>query len=1053
MSTTTNALPNYYMKAGMAPPEFPEEWRRPQLKGQPDLNFCIYELDYRIYPHPFAKYDPRQEGEVAVVDLHCCDKEGHAIMCHCHGFVPYFYTSIPEGFTAEHIQEFKNKLNAAMVEQTQSKYNIVTNVEIVEKRPIFGYTTNEKTRFLKVSTMLPKNVAACRTVLEGGGQNRITLSIQPSFQFQTYESNVDFIIRFMNDNHITGCSWVQLKSSDYSIRAVSDRKSISQFEIDCNYQSLVPLGTEGEWMALPPFRILSYDIEVGGTPDHFPTADQDPVIQICCYVAVQGEEHYRFSAAFVLNTCTPIVGSALFQFEKEEDLLKSFQRFIQFIDPEIITGYNICTFDTPYLVDRAKTLNALEFRELGRYLKEMSNAKDVIKGTKQLGSRETKDVVISGRIQYDMMVSIMNDFKLRSYSLNAVSAQFIGDQKEDVHFSMISKLQNGTATDRHRLAIYCIKDSFLPLQLMNKLLSFLTTVELARVCHVPISYVMGRGQQIRVFSQLLYKANERNMIIPAVKSQKSDDQYQGATVIEPTTGYYTTPIPTLDFNSLYPSIMIAHNICYSTIIRGKVDPSVPTELSPNGCRFVPHDVFPGVLPEILKELLSARKATKKLMAEEKDPMTKRVYDKRQLALKISANSVYGFTGATVGKLPCLDISESVTAYGRQMIEKTKNLVESKYTIENGYSDNAHVIYGDTDSVMVNFGNITLEEAIARGKEAADYVSEHFIAPIHIDFEKAYQPYLLISKKHYAGLLWTNPNKPDKIDAKGIESVRRDNCRLVQGVVQKVLNLLLVHKDPKSAEAFVKKIVSDLVSDHIDLSFLVISKALSKKGEDYKGKQPHVELAEKMRKRDPGSAPRMGDRIPYVITDAGKNAKAYEKSEDPIYVLEHGIPIDTKYYLENQLSGPLERLFGPIIGLEKVKGLLEGAHTQKKKVSTIRDIGDKANKKGSLFAFVKVSKKCICGKTKVGDNDVPTCKLCENRVPEVYQEKMNRVRYTEEEFTKLWTYCQRCQNSLLNPNICTARDCPIFYRRKKVQIELEETHKLIARFNDMPQCKD
>ena len=113
-----------------------------------------------------------------------------------------------------------------------------------------------------------------------------------------------------------------------------------------------------------------------------------------------------------------------------------------------------------------------------------------------------------------------------------------------------------------------------------------------------------------------------------------------------------------------------------------------------------------------------------------------------------------------------------------MIEKTKELVEGKFTVENGYAHNANVFYGDTDSVMVDFGNISLVDAIALGKEAVTYVSEHFPPPIRIDFEKAYFPYLLISKKHYAGLLWTRPDVYDKIDAKGIESVRRDNCRLV-----------------------------------------------------------------------------------------------------------------------------------------------------------------------------------------------------------------------------------------------------------------------------------
>merc|ERR1719316_2457162 len=93
-----------------------------------------------------------------------------------------------------------------------------------------------------------------------------------------------------------------------------------------------------------------------------------------------------------------------------------------------------------------------------------------------------------------------------------------------------------------------------------------------------------------------------------------------------------------------------------------------------------------------------------------------VLNGRQLALKISANSVYGFTGATVGQLPCLEISSSVTAFGRQMIDQTKAMVEAKYTIQNGYEHDAQVVYGDTDSVMIKFGLDDIAKAMELGKE-------------------------------------------------------------------------------------------------------------------------------------------------------------------------------------------------------------------------------------------------------------------------------------------------------------------------------------------------
>ncbi len=156
-------------------------------------------------------------------------------------------------------------------------------------------------------------------------------------------------------------------------------------------------------------------------------------------------------------------------------------------------------------------------------------------------------------------------------------------------------------------------------------------------------------------------------------------------------------------------------------------------------------------------------------------------------MQISANSVYGFTGATIGRLPCLAISSSVTAYGREMIEKTKQVVEAEYCRDKGRDHDAEVIYGDTDSVMVRFGPSDLEKVMAlgmsicsysmltiklvhhlQGAEAAELVTSEFIRPIKLEFEKVYFPYLLISKKRYAGLYWTKTTTYDKMDTKGIE---------------------------------------------------------------------------------------------------------------------------------------------------------------------------------------------------------------------------------------------------------------------------------------------
>ncbi|KAF5177335.1 Dna polymerase, partial [Thalictrum thalictroides] len=253
---------------------------------------------------------------------------------------------------------------------------------------------------------------------------------------------------------------------------------------------------------------------------------------------------------------------------------------------------------------------------------------------------------------------------------------------------------NGNSETRRRLAVYCLKDAYLPQRLLDKLMYVYNYVEMARVTGVPISFLLSRGQSIKVLSQLLRKAKQKNLVIPCVSKQGSGDStFEGATVLEARTGFYEKPIATLDFASLYPSIMMAYNLCYCTLVtpedvRKLNLPPECVNKTPSGETFVKSELQKGILPEILEELLAARKRAKADLKEAKDPLEKAVLDGRQLALKISANSVYGFTGATVGQLPCLEISSSVTSYGRQMIEHTKMLVEERFTTLGGYEHNA-----------------------------------------------------------------------------------------------------------------------------------------------------------------------------------------------------------------------------------------------------------------------------------------------------------------------------------------------------------------------------
>jgi DNA polymerase delta subunit 1 len=1016
-------------------------WARPPLSpaylsNSQSIIFQQLEID-SIIAESHKELLPGSSGQAPIIRMFGVTREGNSVCCFVHGFEPYFYIACPPGMGPDDISNFHQSLEGRMRESNKNAKvpKFVKRIEMVQKRSIMYYQQQKSQTFLKITVALPTMVASCRGILDRGLQ----IDGLGMKSFQTYESNILFVLRFMVDCDIVGGNWIEVPTGKYKKNART--LSYCQLEFHCLYSDLISHAAEGEYSKMAPFRVLSFDIECAGRKGHFPEAKHDPVIQIANLVTLQGEDHPFVRNVMTLKSCAPIVGVDVMSFETEREVLLAWRDLIRDVDPDIIIGYNICKFDLPYLIERAATLGIEEFPLLGRVKNSRVRVRDSTFSSRQQGIRESKETTIEGRFQFDLIQAIHRDHKLSSYSLNSVSAHFLSEQKEDVHHSIITDLQNGNAETRRRLAVYCLKDAYLPQRLLDKLMFIYNYVEMARVTGVPISFLLARGQSIKVLSQLLRKGKQKNLVLPNAKQSGSEQgTYEGATVLEARTGFYEKPIATLDFASLYPSIMMAYNLCYCTLVTPEdvrklnLPPEHVTK-TPSGETFVKQTLQKGILPEILEELLTARKRAKADLKEAKDPLEKAVLDGRQLALKISANSVYGFTGATVGQLPCLEISSSVTSYGRQMIEQTKKLVEDKFTTLGGYQYNAEVIYGDTDSVMVQFGVSDVEAAMTLGREAAEHISGTFIKPIKLEFEKVYFPYLLINKKRYAGLLWTNPQQFDKMDTKGIETVRRDNCLLVKNLVTESLNKILIDRDVPGAAENVKKTISDLLMNRIDLSLLVITKGLTKTGDDYEVKSAHGELAERMRKRDAATAPNVGDRVPYVIIKAAKGAKAYERSEDPIYVLQNNIPIDPNYYLENQISKPLLRIFEPVLK-NASKELLHGSHTRSISITTPSNSG--------IMKFAKKQLSCVGCKVPISNGTL--CASCKGREAELYCKNVSQVAELEEVFGRLWTQCQECQGSLHQDVLCTSRDCPIFYRRMKAQKDMAVARQQLDRWS-------
>jgi len=804
-------------------------------------------------------------------------------------FNPYFYLKTD--------RDLKNAVRAAF-------YKDLVSCEVNHGRDLWGFQNGALSRFLRLEFKSHKGLRNCAWCIENGRYPELSAC-------KVYEANIDPVLRFM---HVSGCAstgWIDPGLCEPDLETSCDVNFWSP-----NWKLVKPLARDD----LAPLRIMSFDIEcyssTGAFPD--PRNPHDVVFQIGMTTKAFGQEGWIDRKCLCLKeTAGPDVES----FKTEKALLEAFQQYLIRIDPDIITGWNIFGFDLEFLHFRAALTGASTI--WGR-VKDSPIEKVTVKNlsSSALGNNELKMTPMKGRYVFDLFQDVKREHKLESYSLNNVSKHFLKDQKNDMPVKEIfSRYKEGNPVRLGEVAEYCIKDTELPHALMTKLCQIQNQVEMAKACWVPLAFLSERGQQIKVFSQMVYKARQLNFIIPTFRGGPpgtgglDDEGYQGATVLEAQTGAYYGPITALDFASLYPSIMCAHNLCFSTLV---MDPKYDNLPGVEYEQYGPHRFAQGVislLPTILTDLKAFRKKAKKLMAQTEGTPMEAIYNGQQLAYKISMNSIYGFTGASKGMLPCVAIASTVTMRGRQMIEETKNYVEANFP-------GAHVRYGDTDSVMVEFdvqgrkGQEAIDYSWVLGEQAAEQCTKLFKAPNDLELEKVYCPYFLYSKKRYAAKMYEKDKTGavvfKKIDIKGLQVVRRDSCPFVRETLKGLLGQVLESSDPRPVIDAAREAARTLMQGQVPMEKLLMSKQLASA---YKVPMAHVAVRDKIRARAPGSEPQQGDRVPFVIVKGP--GKMYEKAEDPTWVLEKNLAIDYHYYFTNQFKKPVQDLLEPLVSADVI----------------------------------------------------------------------------------------------------------------------------------------
>jgi len=517
--------------------------------------------------------------------------------------------------------------------------------------------------------------------------------------------------------------------------------------------------------------------------------------------------------------------------------------------------------------------------------------------------------------------------------------------KDDVTAKDIFASHHGTPDQRALIAKYCVQDCDLVLTVMAKLDTLINARGMADVCRVPITYIFLRGQGIKIYSAVVYNASKRNQIILTQEGFEGDSSYEGAIVLPPKIGMYLDqPISVLDFNSLYPSNMIAFNLSPDTLvyvkefnINGKKIRQEGTdgeEFRNNGykideisydvhndegestgritCGFVQPTTDPktiGLLPLTLDILLKKRKETRKIMEKTEDEAQKAVLNGLQLAYKVVANSVYGQAGSKTSPIRKIEVAACTTAAGRERIQFAKSVVETEF--------GAEVIYGDTDSIFIKFPTKDLGESIELGKKAAQSITSQCRAAHKIEYEKTLYPFILFCRKRYVGMKYEDDVHKCKRMTMGVALKRRDNAPIVKDVFGGALDILMEHRDIRKAQEFVKEMLVNILQNKIPLEKFIITKQLR---DDYKnpGQIAHRVLADRMEERDAGNKPQVGDRLAYIYIKDKRDAKKQgERIEQIDYVKERNLAPDTEFYITNQVQKPVAQLFA--LAIEQLDG--------------------------------------------------------------------------------------------------------------------------------------
>jgi DNA polymerase delta subunit 1 len=828
--------------------------------------------------------------------------------------------------------------------------------KLVSKKKNYYY---QEAQFLWCAFSTTKGIKKLDYLTKGEkNSKKIRVNGLGDIKLTVHEQRAGAILQLQAMRKVKPSGWIRAQKTTKPslIEEYGGEFSSSYINIISSFSDINP--AEGITHVTNP-KIVCYDIEcisadVEGNTFPNPNLATDQAICITATVCYLKDDEKDWKTFTLVNeyegrVCPDDIPDC-FQvrhYKNERDMLLGWRDFIVEIDPDVIIGYNTLSFDDNYLVTRSVVNNCWElFSKMGRLLHQKCTTEERKWSSSAYGDQQFKYINIPGRLHIDMLpVIFKNNSNLMSYTLDYVSEYFLDEHKIDLPAKeIIKKWHNGSTKDIRDIVIYGNKDSILPLKLFKKMNIWLDLNEMSNVVMVQIFDLITRGQQIRVYSQVYTLTIDLNVVCTEkwadYNPTEEEKEYVGATVQNPKCGYWEL-VATYDFKSLYPTTIIAYNLCFSTFIpEGETpkpgtfhdlswsehvgcehDTSIrKTKITKHICRehhyrFYKAEIKKGIIPMLLENLLAARSNTRKEIAkiekqlgEKLSPEQEKnlklqliVLDKRQNGYKVSANSAYGGFGSDFSYTPFYPAAASTTAMGRKSIQDAIDFA-------NNYRPDTFLVYGDTDSCMIRFSNILkLDECFKVCHELEEAINKIFPKPMYLELEKIYSKYFLLSKKRYVGYIVDINGNVKSTDKKGVVIKRRDNCGYLREIYSEIIDMVMAKEPRWKLYEFIAEKIDNLLSGKVDLEKLVITKSIK---ENYKAQNlPHVAVSKKMISR--GKYVATGTRIRYIFVET-ENPKdpQYIKAEDPDFYLENKdkLKIDYMYYFEKQLITPIDEIF-------------------------------------------------------------------------------------------------------------------------------------------------